>query len=196
MRIPRYLFYGTFLLIVLILLFMYLNAKSDTSDIMKEMQKSNRYIDELRLLTGIGTLSSAHIHADIAIFVEGTKMDLSKPQYQLRASSVHLEEDNGEVIHVHADGITIGNFLNSIGMHITAECLTLDNGKELCSKDDKTLKFFVNGEENEDYGSYVIRDIDKILISYGNEPFPSVEKQLKAVTDLAKTKSGKSMALG
>lgn len=196
MRIPRWTIYLAFVLAIAVLVFMNIGSRNSFNALMKNMDSANRYINDLRLITGIGPLGSSHIHADIAVYVEGKKLDMSKTEYQLRAHNVHLEENNGEIIHVHASGIALGHLLNSLEMDLTSECLQLLNGQKLCSDKAKILKIFVNGKENKEYGSYVINDLDKMLISYGSEAGQELQKQLDSITDLAETKAGKEMPLG
>ena len=50
----------------------------------------------------------------------------------------------------------------------------------------KSLDFFINGKEHPDIGNYVFRDLDKILVSYGDETEEELIKQINSVTDYAK----------
>ena len=54
-----------------------------------------------------------------------------------------------------------------------------------CNDNDRKLKFYVNGQLNNEFYSYVIKDLNKILISYGNEDESEIQKQLDSITNLA-----------
>jgi hypothetical protein len=57
----------------------------------------------------------------------------------------------------------------------------LVNGTNYCNEGDKTLKFFVNGVSNNAYDRYVLRDGDRILISYGSETEEQIQQQLNTL---------------
>ena len=121
----------------------------------------------------IGPVGSTHIHQDVKIYLDGQQLDLSQQKYQVRAPQVHVEDGDGDVIHVHATGVPIGMFFDSLGMKLTTNCFETDDGTNYCNeKSDggKTLKFYVNGQKslNGEFEKYIPRDVDKILISYGS----------------------------
>ena len=79
---------------------------------------------------------------------------------------------------------------NSLGGRIARDCLTLD--QTYCNEGNKVLKFYVNGKLNDEVSNYIIKDIDKYLITYGNEDAVAIQKQLDSVTDMAKKYSAKT----
>lgn len=111
-------------------------------------------------------------------------------QYQLRSRHVHFENRDGNVVHKHATGLTAGFFLNSLGIEFDSSCLTLDTKEEFCNIGDKTLKLYVNGQMNFEYEDYEMKDLDKILISYGDESEQDIQKQLDSITNHACEESG------
>ncbi|MCH8003237.1 MAG: protein-disulfide isomerase [Nanoarchaeota archaeon] len=117
----------------------------------------------------IGPWDSTHEHTAFLIFINGNVLDLSKPEYMVRARRVHIEGLDGIIIHKHATGITIGHFLETLGMGFDENCFVDDKGNSYCNNDDKNLKFYVNEKLNNDFDNYIIKDNDRLLISYGNE---------------------------
>ncbi|MGH9909891.1 MAG: hypothetical protein ACRD32_04560, partial [Nitrososphaerales archaeon] len=85
------------------------------------------------------------------------------------------------LIHRHATGVDLGFLFESFKMKFDSQCVTLGNGTSYCDEGDKTLKFFVNGVRNDMYGKYVLKDGDKILISYGKETQEQIEGQLRTL---------------
>ncbi|MBI2647238.1 hypothetical protein HYW99_02070 [Candidatus Woesearchaeota archaeon] len=71
-------------------------------------------------------------------------------------------------------------------MDFNKDCITLENEQKFCNEDNKKLKFFVNGRENNDFENYVFNDLDKILIIYGNDSEEEIKSQLNSITDFAK----------
>jgi len=139
---------------------------------------------QLHLLSGIQALKSTHEHADVKVYINGKAMDFSQPKYQLTTSFIHFEEGIGDVSHIHAKGLTIGHLFNSLGGRIARDCLTLD--QTYCNEGNKVLKFYVNGKLNDEVSNYEMKDLDKYLITYGNEDAVAIQKQLDFVTSLAK----------
>jgi hypothetical protein len=150
----------------------------------------------------IGPVGSTHIHSDFKVYLDGEEIDFAKREYMVRAPYVHVEGMNGDVIHVHATGVTIGDFFRTLGMKFSKDCFVLDKArndkKKFCNEEGKTLKFYVNGEQNGLYGDYLIGDWDKILITYGSDSEEQTREQLESITDYAakESSSGKTMRLG
>ena len=135
-----------------------------------------------------GQLGSAHKHADIKVYVSGNQIDLGLPKYQLQSKMVHFEDGDGDVVHVHATGITLGYMLETLGINIGNECLTLDTGNRYCTNDNAKLGVFAKGKgtdwEQISYpDEYVIQDMDKILVNYGAENEEGINKLMGSVTN-------------
>ena len=134
---------------------------------------------------GIGPLNSAHYHVDWAMYINGKPQVLNVSKYQLRSEYVHLEGGTS-TIHMHATNVPLGYFIDTIGMKITPTSLTVD-GVMYSNDGDKKLRMFVNGKENSDFGKYVPKTLDKILIVYGNDTDAQIQEYIKTIPDLAKS---------
>lgn len=135
--------------------------------------------------TAIGAVGSEHKHIDIATYINGVPVNFNLPQYQLQSSYVHFEGAQGGVVHKHATGVTIGFMLSTLKMDLSKDCLSA-NGVKYCSQGDKALKVFVNGKQIEQPEKYEMKNLDKILVSYGNESQEQLKKQLDSIPDKAK----------
>ena len=144
--------------------------------------------------SNFGPLRSAHNHADIKVYILGNAIDFSLPQYQLQDKLTHFENWDGDVVHTHATGITLGYIFKTLGMEISDECLKLDTGNEYCSVGNAKLNVFAKNS-NSDWEAifyapdYVIQDVDKILVTYGTESEEGIKEQMESVTDKAKESS-------
>ena len=130
-----------------------------------------------------------HIHADFKVYVNGEFINFSLNKYQSdeynkKHEYVHLHSGNGDVIHYHKDGITLGEFFKTLGMVLSDNCFTDDLNNSYCSSDEYELKTFVNGEEIEDSYNYIAKDLDRILIAHIKYD-EDVSKILSNVTDKA-----------
>src|SRR3989338_8811613 len=119
---------------------------------LSELQKDNK---DMTLLSGIGTLRSAHNHADVKVYINSKAVDFSERKYQLAARFIHFEEGIGDVIHIHATGLTLDHLFKSLGGDLINNCIVLE-GQSYCNNGDKTLKFYVNGQKSSEFGNRVI----------------------------------------
>ena len=148
---------------------------------LSELQKDNK---DMMLLSGVGPLRSAHNHADVKVYIDGKAIDFSQSKYQLAARFIHFEEGIGDVIHTHATSLTIGHLFKSLGADFDSNCLIFEE-TDYCSSGNAKLRFYVNGKPNNEFDNYVIKDLDKILVSYGSENEEELPKKLNSVTNLA-----------
>ena len=151
----------------------------------------------------IDVLGSQHIHSDWKIYIDGKEFDWSsfadRHQRQMAGDKsildtsafIHIHpvqepEKGGDVLHMHATGVPLWIFFKSVGMNFSKDCITLENKEKFCNDGNKKPRFFVNGKENSEFENYVFSDLDKILISYGDESEDEIKNQLAEITDFAK----------
>ena len=125
-----------------------------------------------------GILGNEHIHASILVKIHGDKFDFSSPAFQIKSSWIHFEGQDGDTIHRHSTGVTLGYLFETLGITVNDECYILPNNEIFCTNNDSSLKFYINHNQVPDIRGYVIQDGDRILISYGNETPDEIEKQL------------------
>ena len=173
-------FYAVILILVILFLWQWL-SKGALINQLNNLAKEN---SQLHLLSGIGPLGSIHIHADAKVYINSKSIDFSQRKYQIATSFIHFEDGLGDVVHVHATGMTIGHLFKSLKGGINNNCIVLE-GQSYCSDGDKKLKFYVNGQQSNEFSDRIIKYLDKYLISYGNENDSEIQKQLSSITNLA-----------
>ncbi len=122
------------------------------------------------------TVTSAdayHSHFNLKIYINGIAVDLSQPKYQSTegkelSPDVHVHDGNGDVVHVHKKGVTLGEFLTSLGMKYSKDTFTV----------------FVNGKENSLFIEYVPQDLDRILLTDGKDT-ATIQQEIGSVADTA-----------
>lgn len=149
-----------------------------------QINQLQKYNSQMQLLLGMGQLGSTHIHADVKVYINGQSVDFSQHKYQLASSFIHFEDGLGDVVHIHATGMTLGQLFKSLKGDLSNECIVLD-GQSNCNENGKKLKFYVNGKPNNQLDNYAFHDLDKILVSYGSENESEIQKQLDSITNLA-----------
>ena len=125
-----------------------------------------------------GKLGDEHIHASMLVKIFGDKFDFATPNYQVKTSWIHFENQDGDTVHRHSSGVELEFLFNSMNVVIDDKCFVFPDGRQFCSNDDYSLQFYVNQQKVEDIRRYVIQEEDRILISYGNEEQEIIDKQL------------------
>lgn len=131
-----------------------------------------------------------HTHFDIKIYLSGKRVDLGLAKYQSSEGKelnpdIHLHGGNGNIVHIHKQGATLGELFDSLKMKLTSSCFTLDNGQKFCNSSANTLKLVVNGKLVNDFETHAPQDLDRILISFGPKEDKNLTIQKNSVTDLA-----------
>jgi hypothetical protein len=120
--------------------------------------------------------TDVHVHSDFLMVINGESADLTGSEYQSGIEQVlhkhsHLHDGNDDVLHRHAEGITLTEFLSSLGFTLTNTCLSTDTGEAFCSNQTSSLHLFVNETEISPITIYIPQEEDKILLFYGaDEP--------------------------
>lgn len=136
----------------------------------------------------LGKLGSQHIHADWKIYINGKEFDFSviadRHEKQMHGDTsikdtsafihIHPEqapEKGGDALHVHATGIPLWIFFDSLNIKLP-----------------NSTKVYVNGTPNSDGLNYVPKGLDKILITDSDNQ-SEIEAQMKTITDFARAHS-------
>ncbi len=141
-------------------------------------------------------LGDIHVHADFKIYLNNKPINFAQEKYMSSTEKslsnfMHLHDMDGEVIHQHMSTLTLGDFFKTLKIELTENCFTMDDGAKYCNEGTNRLKMFVNGKPTTDFGKYQLNDLDRILITYGNDDEATIQTQIKSVTDKACIQSEK-----
>ncbi len=125
-----------------------------------------------------GKLGDEHEHASVLVKIFGDKFDFTSPAYQIKSSWIHFEDSDGTTIHRHSSGVTLGYLFANLGIGIDSECYKFPDGRQFCTNEDYSLKYYINHRIVKDINDYVLDDSDRILITYGNQTPEEIEEQL------------------
>ncbi len=142
-----------------------------------------------------GRLGDEHEHASLLVRIFGDKFDFGVPSYQIKNSWIHFEDSDGSTIHRHSSGVTLGFLFDTLNIVVGWEsigynepfdsnkpvdpCFIFPDGRQFCTNEDYSLKFYINHELVKDIYNYVIEEGDRILITYGSETPEQIEEQLR-----------------
>ncbi|MDC0199616.1 protein-disulfide isomerase [Candidatus Nitrosopelagicus sp.] len=125
-----------------------------------------------------GKLGDEHIHASLLVSIFGDKFDFSTPNYQVKTSWIHFENQDGDTIHRHSTGVELEFLFNSMSVGVDENCFVFPDGRQFCNNEDYSLKFYINQQKVDDIRNYIVQEDDRILITYGNEDQLAIDKQL------------------
>ena len=128
--------------------------------------------------SGAGKLGDEHEHASLLVRIFGDKLDFASPAYQIKSSWIHFEDSDGTTIHRHSSGVTLGYLYDSMGFTVNDECFAFPDGREFCTNEDYSLKYYINHRSVGNIYDHVLVDDDRILISFGPETPEEIEVQL------------------
>ena len=127
---------------------------------------------------GAGKLGDEHEHASLLVVIFGDKSDFSVPSYQIKSNWIHFEDRDGNIIHRHASGVNLGYLFDTLNIDINSECYIFPDDRKYCTDEDYSLKYYINHRIVNDINDYVIKEGDRILISFGGETPKQIEEQL------------------
>ena len=127
---------------------------------------------------GAGKLGDEHVHSSLLVRIFGDKFEFGVPSYQIKSSWIHFEDSDGTTIHRHSTGVTLGYLFDSINIGIDKQCFVFPDGRQFCTNEDYSLKYFINHKRVNDINDYIFEDGDRILISFGPETPEEIEGQL------------------
>ncbi len=127
---------------------------------------------------GAGRLGDEHEHASMLVRLFGDKFDFSLPAYQIKNSWIHFEGQDGTTIHRHSSGVTLGYLFETLGILIDENCYIFPDGREFCTSDEFSIKYFINHQPVESINDHVLKEGDRVLISYDDENQEKIDAQL------------------
>ena len=89
-----------------------------------------------------------HIHANFKVYMNGAALDFSAKKEE--NEFIHVHDGKGDLLHIHKQGMTLGDFFSSVKTDFPPN-----------------IKLYVNGKENLQGLPYVPQDLDKILLTDG-----------------------------
>ena len=74
--------------------------------------------------------------------------------------------------------MTLGFLFDSLNIGIDNQCFIFPDGRQFCTNEDYSLKYYINHQPVSDIRDHIFEDGDRILISFGSETPEQIEEQL------------------
>lgn len=137
-----------------------------------------------------------HYHANFAVYINGQREEFKSPQYYQEvatcsvkgtiqpAQRAHMHDNINDVIHVHDDAVTWSQFFENLGWYLGPNFIQDNTGKMYVADDTNKLNIELNGQNYTDLtpmSNVVIKDQDRMLISFGNIDSSTLASEYKSV---------------
>jgi len=99
-----------------------------------------------------------------------------------------MHDNINNVVHVEDHAVTWGDFFANLGWSIGTNFIARPDGTIYVENDNTKLNVILNGQDLTDISSVatrVIRDQDKLLVSYGDESASTLTQEHKAIPSTA-----------
>jgi protein-disulfide isomerase len=116
------------------------------------------------------------VYADLAIFVNGSAVDLAE-QTHSGSGNIVLADETGSVLKKTNTAATLGDFFAESSMNFDGQCLEI-NGSSYCADLNNSILVSANGELVEAPMVYRFEHGDQLVISFG-----STNRQLPAAAE-------------
>lgn len=131
-----------------------------------------------------------HVHADFLVVLNGTVLNFSNEEFMSGLHSnkhgyVHLHDGVGNVVHFHKENITLETFFTSLNMQFNKTCFETHENTSFCEDSSNSLQLYVNETLIEEKQDYIARDLDQILVIYGNYTQEEINEYQSLVSDEA-----------
>lgn len=143
-----------------------------------------------------------HYHANFAVYINGQREEFKGPQYYqevavcsstnditLPQQRAHLHDNINSVIHVHDHAVTWGQLFENLGWYLGPDFIQKDDGTRYTADDTNKLNIVLNGQNYtglQAMTNIVIKDRDRLLVSFGDMDQSALDKQFKSVPNTAK----------
>jgi hypothetical protein len=144
---------------------------------------------------------SVHYHANFALYINGQREMFQSPQYYIETAMcsadtvmtpvgrAHMHDNVNNVVHVEDHAVTWGQFFANLGWYMGPTFIASPDGTIYAENAANKLNLVLNGQDYTDLGGVantVIKDQDKLLVSYGNESKAKLNQQYSVIPSSAR----------
>jgi hypothetical protein len=141
-----------------------------------------------------------HYHANFALYLNGQREEFKDAHYytevemctgdteDIPTERAHMHDEINNVVHVEDNAVTWGNFFENLGWTLGPNFIAKPDGMVYQAGGNTKLHIMLNGQDYTDLGNMagrVIKDKDRLLISFGEESNAAVQDQYRAVPTTA-----------
>src|SRR5665213_592537 len=146
-------------------------------------------------------VDAVHYHANFALYINGQHEEFNGTQYYTEVEMctastamvpeerAHMHDNVNNVVHVEDHAVTWDQFFANLRWYIGPTFISTPGGVIYAENGNNKLNVIINGQDYTDLGGVsnrVIKDQDKLLVSYGDETQATLMQQYNAIPATAK----------
>ena len=143
---------------------------------------------------------TVHYHANFALYINGQREQFRGIQYYTDAEMctlnntmtpvgrAHMHDNVNNVVHVEDHAVTWGQFFANLDWYMGPDFIEPPDGTMYKETGNSKLNILIDGQNYTDLGGVantVIKDQDKLLVSYGDESDVTLEQEYNAIPSTA-----------
>lgn len=141
-----------------------------------------------------------HYHANFAVYINGERQQFKGQQYYEETemcavntsvtpgTRAHMHDNVNNVVHVEDHAVTWGQFFSNLGWTLGPSFIASPDGVIYNENSDNRLNIILNGQDYTDLGDMsntVIKDQDKLLVSFGDESNEVLQQEYRTIPSSA-----------
>ena len=145
-------------------------------------------------------VNSVHYHANFALYINGQREEFKGMGYytevemckldttMVPSERAHMHDNVNNVVHVEDHSVTWGQFFTNLRWVMGPTFIVSPDGTIYSENGNNKLNLVLNGQDYTDFGGMentVIKDTDKLLVSFGNESATSLKQQYSSIPSTA-----------
>lgn len=141
---------------------------------------------------------TVHYHANFAVYINGQREQFKGMQFYEETEALscslekvetpmgraHMHGNVSNVVHIEDHLVTWGNFFQNLGWGLGDDYIKTTDKIYSVDGQDK-LTFTLNGKKVDSVADLIVKDEDKLLISYGDSSVQELDKQYKSIQSTA-----------
>ena len=146
--------------------------------------------------------ATTHYHANFALYINGQREQFKSQMYYEETAMcsvgttmtpdgrAHMHDNVNNVVHIEDHAVTWGQFFTNLGWYMGPNFIAGfgPNGTMYQENGNSQLHLILNGQDYTDLGGLqntVIRDQDKLLVSFGDLSDTTLQQEYKAIPNTA-----------
>jgi hypothetical protein len=139
-----------------------------------------------------------HYHANFAVYINGRREEFKSPLYYQEIAGgsctadklmtpverTHMHDNVNDVVHVHDNAVTWGNFFENIRWAVTDTVIKTPQNVYVVDNTNR-INFLINGHAVQDISTEIIHDRDRLLVDFGGTTDSTLQKEMNSVAKTA-----------
>lgn len=145
-------------------------------------------------------VDAVHYHANFALYVNGQREEFKGNGYytevemctlnttMVPSERAHMHDNVNNVVHVEDHAVTWGQFFTNLGWVMGPTSIISPDGTVYAENGANKLHLMLNDQDYTDFGGMqntVIKDKDKLLVSFGDESNKTLSQEYAAIPSTA-----------